>query len=81
MTKYNTRNVNLSNLQLSKLKSEIKNGTRVTLKFLLNVLCDSNDESNFSHKLLLTNTQNSRILKAFANGSLANIKFSNTQLF
>ena len=81
MTKYNTRNVNLSNLQLSKLKSEIKNGTRVTLKFLLNVLCDSNDESNFSHKLLLTNTQNSRILKAFANGSLANIKFSKTQLF
>ena len=81
MTKYNTRNVNLSNLQLSKLKSEIKNGTRVTLKLLLNVLCDSNDESNFSHKLLLTNTQNSRILKAFANGSLANIKFSKTQLF
>ena len=32
MTKYNTINVNLSNLQLSKLKSEIKNGTRVTLK-------------------------------------------------
>ena len=78
MTKYNTRNVNLSNLQLSKLKSEIKNGTRVTLKLLLNVLCDCNDESNFSHKLLLTNTQNSRILKAFANGSLANIKFSKT---
>ena len=75
MTKYNTINVNLSNLQLSKLKSEIKNGTRVTLKLLLNVLCDSNDESNFSHKLLLTNTHVSRILKAFANGSLANIKF------
>ena len=32
MTKYNTINVNLSNLQLSKLKSEIKNCTRVTLK-------------------------------------------------
>ena len=48
---------------------------------MLNVLRDSNDESNFLHKLLLTNTQVSRILKAFANGSLANIKFSKTNCF
>ena len=30
MTLYNTLNVNLSNSQLNKLKSEIKNGTDVT---------------------------------------------------
>ena len=36
--------------------------------------------NNFSHKLLLNNTQVSKICKAFANGSSANIKFSNNQL-
>ena len=32
MTQYNTLNVKLSNLQLNKLKSGIKNNTEVTLK-------------------------------------------------
>ena len=32
MTQYNTLNVRLSNSQLSKLKSGIKNGTEVNLK-------------------------------------------------
>ena len=40
----------------------------------------SNDETNFPHKLLLTDTKVSKICKAFANGSSANIKFSKTQL-
>ena len=35
---------------------------------------DSNDENSFPHKLLLTNTHVSRLRKAFANGSSANIK-------
>ena len=39
-----------------------------------------NDKFNFSYKLLLTDTQVSKICKAFANGSSANIKFSKTQL-
>ena len=41
---------------------------------------DSNDENNFPHKLLLTNTQVSKLRKAFANNSSANIKLSKTQL-
>ena len=41
---------------------------------------DSNDETNLLHKLLLTNTQVSKIHKAFANNSSANIKLSKTQL-
>ena len=57
MTQYNTLNVKLSNSQLNKLKLGIKNGTEVTLKISLNVVGDSNDESNFPQKLLLTNTQ------------------------
>ena len=38
------------------------------------------NETNFPHKLLLTNRQVSNILKAFANHSSANIKLSKTQL-
>ena len=41
---------------------------------------DSNDRTNFWHKLLFTDTQVSKIRKAFANGSSANIKFSKAQL-
>ena len=61
MTQYNTLNVKLSNSQLNKLKLVIKNGTKVTLKISLNVAGDSNDENDFSQKLLLTNTQVSKL--------------------
>ena len=75
-TRYNTLTVKLSNSQLNKLKSGIKNGTEVTLKLLSNIVGDSNDENNFPHKLLLT--QVSKLCKDFANGSSANMKLSKT---
>ena len=80
MTQYNSLNVKLSNSLLNKLKSGIKNGTEVTLKISSNVVGDSNDESNFPHKLLLTNTQVSKLRKTFPNNSSANKKLSKTQL-
>ena len=70
----------MSNSQLSKLKSGIKNGTEVTLKLSSNVVSDSNDENNFPRKLLLIDTQDSILRKAFANNPSANIKISKTQL-
>ena len=79
MTQYNTLNKKLPSFQLSKLKSGIKNGTEVALKTLLNVFGDSNDDSNFPHKLQLTNTQVSRLRRAIANNSSAIIKPSKTQ--
>ena len=57
MTHYNTLNVKSSESQLSKPKTEIKNGTEVTLNLLSNVVSDSNDETNFLHKVILTNSQ------------------------
>ena len=57
MTQDNTLNVKLFNPQINKLKSGIKNGIEVTLKISSNIFRDSNDENNFLHKLLLTNTQ------------------------
>ena len=80
MTQYNTLNLKLSNSQFNKLKSSIKNGTEVTLNLSSNLIENSNDETNFLHKLLLTNTQVSKIRKVFTKCSSANIKFSKTQL-
>ena len=80
MTQYNTLNTKLSNSQLHKLKSKIKNETEVVLRLSPNMIGDSNDKTNFPHELLLTDRQVSSICKAFANNSSADIKFSKTQL-
>ena len=71
----------MSGSQLNKLKSGIKNGTGVTLNLSSNVIGNSNDETNFTHKLLLTNTNVSRLRKAFANNLSTNIKLSKFQLY
>ena len=47
MTQFNTLNVNLSTIQLNKLKSGIKIGIRVTLNLSSNVVDDSNDKTHF----------------------------------
>ena len=80
MTQYNFLNAKLSNSQLNKLKSAIKNETEAVLRLSPNMIGDSNDKANFLHELLLTNRQVSSIPKAFANHSSADIKFSKTQL-
>ena len=80
MAQHDILNVKLSNSQLNKLKSGIKNGTQVTLNLSSNVIDGSSDETNFLHKLLLTDIQVSRLDKAFANGSSTSIKLSKTQL-
>ena len=73
MAQYTSLDVKLSNSHFNKLKSGGKNGTEVTLG-------DSKDETNFTLRSLLTDTQLSRLNKAFANNSSAHIKLSKTQL-
>ena len=80
MMQYNGVNVKLSNSQLNKLKSAIKNENEVVIRLYPNMIGDSNDKGNFPHQLLLTDRQVSRILKAFSNNSSVGIKFSKTQL-
>ena len=70
----------MSSSQLNKLKPGIKNSTEVTLNISSNVIADCSDETNFPYKLLLTDTQVSRLRKVFANGSSTNMKLSKTQL-
>ena len=78
MTQYNSLNVKLSNSQLNKLKSAIKNESEVVLRLSPNMV--DNNENNFPHELLLTNRQVSNLRKSFANNSSADIKLSKTQL-
>ena len=80
MTQYNSLNVKLSNSQLSKLKSAIKNENDVVLRISSNMVGNSNDNTNFPHDLLLTNRQVENIRKAFANHLSTDIKLSKTQL-
>ena len=78
MTQRNSLNVKLLNSQLNKLKSAIKNKSEVVLRLSSNMIGDN--ETNFPHKLLLTNRQVSNLRKAFANHLSADIKLSKTQL-
>ena len=57
----------MSYSQLNKLKSEMINTTGVTLNLSSNAIGHSDDETNFPYKLTLTNTQVSRLCKAFVN--------------
>ena len=63
MTQYNSLNV----------KSAIKKETEVVGRLSSNMIHDN--ETNFSHKLLLTNRQVSNLRKAFANHSSTDISY------
>ena len=80
MTQYNSLNVKLPNSQLIKLKSTIKNETEVVLRLSSDMVGISDDETNFPHKLLLTNRHVANLRKAFANYLSTNTKLSKTQL-
>ena len=80
MAQYDSLNVKLSNLQINKLKSARKNEAKVVLRLSSNMIDKSDDETNFPHKLLLTNRQVANLRKAFANYLSTDIKLSKTQL-
>ena len=56
----------------------MKNETGVVLRLSSNMVGD--DETNFHHKLLLTNWQIENLRKVFANKSSTDIKLSKTHL-
>ena len=80
MTQYNSLKVKLSNSQLNKLKSAIKNETDVVLRLSSNMIGNSDDEINFPDKLLLTNRQVENLHRTFASHTSTDIKLSKTQL-
>ena len=80
MTQYNSFNVKLLNSWLNKFNSAIKNETEVLLRLLSNKVGNSDNETNFAHKSLLTNRQVANLRKTFANYLSTEIKLSKTQL-
>ena len=78
MTQCNILNVKLSNLQLNKLKSAIKNKTDMILRLSSNMIGNSDDKINFPHELFLTNRQVTNLRKAFASHTSSDIKLSKT---
>ena len=75
MTQYNRLNTKLSNSELNKLKSAIKNENDVVIRLSSNMIGDSNEKTNFPHELLLTDRQVSSICKPFTDNLLVDIKF------
>ena len=49
MKQYNRLNTKLSNSQLNKLKSAIKNEIYIVIRLYPNMIGDSNDKTNFPH--------------------------------
>ena len=80
MNQYNSLNVQLSNSQLNKSKSAIKNENGVVLRLSSTIIGSSDGETNFPHKLLLTNRQVANLHKAFANYLSIAVKLSKSQL-
>ena len=80
MTQYSSLNVKLSNSQLNNLKSVTEDEAKVVLRLSSNVIGDSDDKTNLSHNLLITNRQVANLRKAFANNLSTDIKLSKTRI-
>ena len=51
MTQFNSLNLKISNSQLNKLESAVRNKTEAVLRLSLNMIGNLNDETNFPHEL------------------------------
>ena len=74
MVEYNKVNVKLTDTQLKKLKTTVKNETGTTLRMSLKML-DGND---LPHELLLTTRQKIKLINAFNNNMSTDLKLSKT---
>ena len=77
MVEYNKVNVKLTDTQLKKLKTAVKNKTGTTLRIILKMF-DGND---LPHELLLTTKQKTKLRNAFNNNMLTDLKLSKAQIF
>ena len=69
-------NVKLADIQLKKLKADVKNKTATTLRMNLKML-EGND---LPHQLLLTTRQKTKLRNAFSNNMSTNLKLSKAQI-
>ena len=76
MVEYNTVNAKLSNLQLNKLKSAVKNKQGTTLRINARMF----NGNNLPHELLLSRTQTTKLINAIENNLQTDIKLSKAQI-
>ena len=76
MVEYSKVNVKLTDTQLNKLKTTVKNKIGKTLRMSLNFF----DENDLHHELLLTTRQKTKIRNEFNNNMSTDIKISKAQI-
>ena len=70
MVEYSKTNVQLTDAQLKKLKTAVKNKMGISLRMSLKML----DENDLPHELLLATRQKTKLRNAFNNNMLTDIK-------
>ena len=76
MVEYNKVNNKLSDTQLKKLKTAVKNKTGTTLRISLEMF----NGNNLPYELLLTIRQKTKVINAFNNNMSTNLKLSKAQI-
>ena len=76
MAGYNKVNVKLSDLELNKLKSAVKDQTGTTLRMNIKM----SEGNNIPHELLLTTRRKTRPRNLFKSNMSADIKLSKTKI-
>ena len=76
MVEYNKVNVKLSDAQLKKLKTAVKNKTGTTLRMSLKMF----NENDLPQDLLLTTRQKTKIRNSFHNNMSTDLKLSKAQI-
>ena len=76
MVEYNKGNVKLSDSQLNKLKTAVKNKTETTLRMNIKMF----NGNNLPHELLLTTRQKNNLRSAFENNISTDVKRSKAQI-
>ena len=77
MVEYSKVNVKLTDTQLKKLKTAVKNKTGTTLRMSLKML----DENDLLHKLFFRTRQKTKLRNAFDNNMSTDLKLSKAQVF
>ena len=72
MVEYNKVNIKLSDTQLKKLKTAVKNKIGTTLRISFKMF----NGNNLPHELLLTTRQKTKLRNAFNNNMPTDLKFS-----
>ena len=76
MVEYSKVNFKLSDTQLKKLKTAVKDKTGTTLRMSLKMFA----ENDLPHELLLTTRQKTKLRNAFNNNRSTNLKLSKSQI-